>query len=298
MVTDHRQSFRKDENLTYEERLKIHPDQLWYEEERRRSRMRRALFPDIPQDTVIFANFSQLYKVDPAIFAVWLDILTKVPRSILWLLRFPSAGEEHLLRTARAWAGEDVASRVRFTSIAKKEDHVYRSRVADLFLDTIECNAHTIAADVLWTGTPILTCPKHAHKMCSRVAASMATATTFGDLMIVHSMEEYRERAIDLAQSVRYMAVHDTPGEVVYRGQGTLINLRRNIFLNRDNLPLFDTERWTRNLEKGLQEAWRRWVEGTQYEMSDEWEACEGPEKESGCIWVHDDKPVSVITYA
>lgn len=126
----------------------------------------------------------------------------------------------------------------------------------------------------------------------------MATATTFGDLMIVHSMEEYRERAIDLAQSVRYMAVHDTPGEVVYRGQGTLINLRRNIFLNRDNLPLFDTERWTRNLEKGLQEAWRRWVEGTQYEMSDEWEACEGPEKESGCIWVHDDKPVSVITYA
>lgn len=60
MVADHRQSFRKDENLTYEERLKIHPDQLWYEEERRRSRMRRALFPDIPQDTVIFANFSQV----------------------------------------------------------------------------------------------------------------------------------------------------------------------------------------------------------------------------------------------
>ena len=72
------------------------------------------------------------------IFLIWLRILRRVPRSILWLLRFPGAGKEHLLRSARLWAGEDVASRIRFTDVAKKDWHVFRARVADLFLDTAE----------------------------------------------------------------------------------------------------------------------------------------------------------------
>ena len=72
------------------------------------------------------------------IFLVWMNILTKVPRSILWLLRFPPAGEEHLLRTAKMWVGEEVASRVQFTDVATKELHIARCRVADLFLDTTE----------------------------------------------------------------------------------------------------------------------------------------------------------------
>lgn len=65
-------------------------------------------------------------------------ILRRVPGSILWLLRFPSAGEDNLLRAAATWGGPEVASRVRFTDIAKKDVHVRRCRVADLFLDTFQ----------------------------------------------------------------------------------------------------------------------------------------------------------------
>ena len=72
------------------------------------------------------------------VFATWIRILKQVPRSILWLLRFPSAAEEHLLRTASLWGGPEVAARVRFTDVAKKEAHVRRGRVADLFLDTFD----------------------------------------------------------------------------------------------------------------------------------------------------------------
>lgn len=71
-------------------------------------------------------------------FTAWLHILALVPRSIVWLLRFPAAGEEHLMRTAKAWAGDEVASRVRFSDMAQKEEHILRCRVADLFLDTLE----------------------------------------------------------------------------------------------------------------------------------------------------------------
>ena len=66
------------------------------------------------------------------IFLIWLRILCRVPRSILWLLRFPGAGEEHLLRSARLWAGEDVASQIHFTDVAKKDWHV-----SDVFYDLV-----------------------------------------------------------------------------------------------------------------------------------------------------------------
>lgn len=122
----------------------------------------------------------------------------------------------------------------------------------------------------------------------------MVHATGFGEQMVVHSAEEYENRGVALAQSVRYTLHHEPSGAVLPRGQGELVGLRRNLYLNRDNMPLFDTLRWTRNLEKGYHEAWRRWVEGTQFEGSDEWEACEGEERNSGCIWVRDDDPVNI----
>lgn len=150
---------------------------------------------------------------------------------------------------------------------------------------------------VLWSGTPILTWPKHRHKMCSRVAASMANATGFGEHMVVKTLAEYEDRAVAWANGIQYLPVRKPDSTIFIRPQGPLINLRRNLFLNRDRMPLFDTLRWTRNIEKGYQEAWRRWVEGTQYELSDEWEGCTGDEKESGCIWVKDDDPVDIIQY-
>ena len=125
----------------------------------------------------------------------------------------------------------------------------------------------------------------------------MANATGFGDQMVVGSLKEYEDRAVALANSVKYTPVTEADGVTVLRGQGELINLRRNLFLNRDKMPLFDTERWTRNIEKAYWESWRRWVEGTQFELSDEWEACKGPEKESGSIWVVDDDPVEITRY-
>jgi hypothetical protein len=39
----------------------------WQEEKQRRWKMRRELFPDLSDDTIILGNFNQLYKVRPAI---------------------------------------------------------------------------------------------------------------------------------------------------------------------------------------------------------------------------------------
>ncbi|SCZ91024.1 BZ3500_MvSof-1268-A1-R1_Chr1-3g02487 [Microbotryum saponariae] len=345
-VTDHKQAWREDETagLTAGEPHFVHsgmPNELYAIEEARRWQMRRELFPGIRDDTFIFANWNQLYKIDPFIFRIWLNILAKFPNSILWLLRFPAPGEAHLKSTALKWAGPEVAARIVFTDVANKvrssilevfvlhthrspvfsqNEHVRRGRVADLFLDTTEvretdsttssdfadfgayffsgdamqCNAHTTAADILWSGTPLLTYPRHAHKMASRVAASIAVATGLGPRMIVSSAEEYEERALQLASTLTYDHILPdpaAPAQSIYSrqqriGRGELADMRKTLYLTRETSPLFDTRRWVRNMEAGVFEAWKRWVNGTEFEDAGEWGT--GVERESGSIWVVD----------
>ncbi|CEH13751.1 O-linked N-acetylglucosamine transferase OGT [Ceraceosorus bombacis] len=396
-VCDHRQGFREPEERRAIDGRVVHPHEMsdeeaWAEEEQRRWKARKELFPSIPDDFVIFCCFNQLYKLEPEVFKAWLEILKRVPNSIIWLLRFPAAGEVHLMRAAREWAGDEVASRIVFTEVAPKGVHIHRGRIADLFLDAWECGAHTTSADILWSGTPVLTWPKHLHKMCSRVAASIVHATGHGDQMIVNSEEAYIERAVALAQELQYeywdgkgnslpavasdiqvtaealcintasgaaqphvapqqqqsqatsegapaaqktgapgQTTEQAPANVkqnaanaanaptreelaevspprsqillkigpqapagarMRRGAGELSDLRRKLFLERDrDGGLFDTKAWTRALEAGYEEAWRRYVAGTDVEDSPEWEALpeDAPEKLSAHIWVRDE---------
>lgn len=94
---------------------------------------------------------------------------------------------------------------------------------------------------VLWSGTPVLTYPRHKHKLCSRVAASIVASTGFGDQMVVNSIQQYEDRAVQLANSLKY-----TPDRV---GSGELYELRRKLFMSREDSALFDTLQWTRNAE-------------------------------------------------
>lgn len=186
----------------------------WPQELLHRRRMRDQVFgANIPPDAIILANFNQLYKIDPTTFRTWLRILSRVPNAYLWLLRFPASGEANLLRTARLWAPEDVVRRLIFTDVAPKAEHISRGCVADLFLDTPECNAHTTAADCLWSGTPLLTLPRYEWKMCSRMAAGILRGALPMDTeegrtawteLVVGIEEEYEDVAVSLASGLVY----------------------------------------------------------------------------------------------
>lgn len=238
----------------------------WVDEQRRRWKMRKELFPNLRDDTIIMGNFNQLYKIDPSTFRTWLRILSNVPKAILWLLRFPELGENNLRRTARAWAGDDVASRIVFTDVAPKQQHISRARVCDLFLDTPECNAHTTAADVLWSSTPLLTLPRYPYKMCSRMAASILRGalpkTPRGEEvareLIATDDTDYETLATRLAGSLTYQYVDGQYCE----GHGRLAEIRRILFEAKWTCALFDTHRWVSDLERAYDEAWRRWETG------------------------------------
>mmetsp|Transcript_6922 Transcript_6922/g.25504 ORF Transcript_6922/g.25504 Transcript_6922/m.25504 type:complete len:1080 (-) Transcript_6922:134-3373(-) len=194
----------------------------------------------LPTDKVIFCCFNQLYKMGPGIVKSWCRILLRVPNAVLWLLRFPPAGESRL-RSFMERQGVPP-HQILFTNVAGKDDHIRRSALADLFLDTPLCNAHTTGTDVLWAGCPILTLP--LERMATRVASSLLHAAGLGD-MVVSSIREYEEKAVFLGNN---------PLE--------LERLKRRLRDARLTCPLFDTDRWVKNLDKALLEVWARHCRG------------------------------------
>lgn len=243
----------------------------WEREQEHRWQLRKELFPHLSDSAVILGNFNQLYKIDPATFDMYLQILKAVPNAILWLLRFPDLGEQNLRRYANEWAGKQVAERIMFTDVAAKGTHITRASVVDLFLDTPECNAHTTAADVVWSGTPIVTWGKWEYKMCSRMAGSIVTSALpkgrDGDDarrdLLVQSEKHYVDTAIDLARGLRYPTSEPPDhGDKLGRGQGRLMDLRRLLWEGRWSSRLFDTKRWVRDLEVAYWSAWRKWEKG------------------------------------
>lgn len=108
--------------------------------------------------------------------------------------------------------------------------------------------------------------------MASRVSASLAYATGLGKQMVVQCREEYEERAVALASSYYDTDVQRPSfglnGDARWISEGSeLLHLRRSLFLGRETMPLFDTRRWVKNLEKGFTVAWKRWVDGTQFRV-------------------------------
>lgn len=196
----------------------------------------------LPVSAFVFTCSNQLYKFDPETFTVWCNILHRVPNSVLWLLRFPPAGEPRV-RMEAAQRGIDNR-RIIFTDVADKEHHIKRCRLADLFLDTPTCNAHTTACDVLWSGCPMMTYP--LDRMASRVAASLCYALGCPEL-VVSSHAEYEETAVELATHPYQLDL-----------------LRRKVCANRLSEPLFNTHRWVANFERCLLKMWELHADGNQ----------------------------------
>lgn len=163
-----------------------------------------------------------------------------------------------------------VASRIIFTDVAPKGRHITRASVVDLFLDTPECNAHTTAADVVWSGTPVLTWGKWGYKMCSRMAGSIVSSALplgpEGDRargeLLVKSAREYEERAVELGRGLKYLKDTEFGDAGVRKGEGRLMQLRRMFWEGRWESRLFDTRRWVRDVETAYEIAWSRWERG------------------------------------
>jgi predicted O-linked N-acetylglucosamine transferase (SPINDLY family) len=190
----------------------------------------------LPEAGFVFCCFNNNFKITPEIFALWMRLLRGVSASVLWLLEDNLDAAHNLRREAHAHGIE--ASRLVFAPRLSGAEHLARHRLADLFLDTQPYGAHTTASDALWAGLPVLTVL--GQTFAARVAASLLHAANMPEL-IADSLAAYEAMALRLAHE-----------------PDALTAIKAKLAQNRDICPLFDTARFTRNLESAYLSTWQR----------------------------------------
>jgi protein O-GlcNAc transferase len=194
----------------------------------------------LPAEGLVFCSFNNSYKITPVFFDIWMRLLRSVPGSVLWLLE-PNDLVKANLRSEAEKRGVD-SRRLIFAPLVASAEHLGRHRHADLFLDTLPCNAHTTASDALWAGLPVLTCS--GDTFAGRVAGSLLIAVGMPEL-VTGSLEEYEQTALALAHSPHRLTA-----------------LRQQLEQDRDANALFDLPKLTGNIEVAYARMWQTWLSG------------------------------------
>ena len=155
---------------------------------------------------------------------------------------------EGMKRLHDQWAKKrDISeNRLVFLENTNFEDHLSRHSLADLFLDSFNYNAHTSAVDALWTGLPILT--KSGNSFSSRICGSILKYINL-DEMVTKTNEEYFAKAVELAtRSEKYKII------------------KNKIIQAKLSGSLFDTKKYTRNLEEAFKKVHEMRIKKNKYD--------------------------------
>jgi protein O-GlcNAc transferase len=195
---------------------------------------------NLPEDSFVFCCFNNSFKITPKEFDIWMRLLSKIDGSVLWLLKANKSSEVNLKTEAKKRGIEP--NRLIFADKMPVEEHLARQKLADLFLDTFNFNAHTTASDALWVGLPVLT--KIGKGFAARVASSLLTSLEVPEL-ITTSEKEYEALALSLAMNPEKLSL-----------------IKKKLADKRTSAPLFDTETYTKNLEKAYTQVYERYTQG------------------------------------
>ncbi len=194
----------------------------------------------LPEGSFVFCSFNQGYKIEPVMFDSWMSILREVPDGILWLLQVNETTAKNLRQEAEARGVRP--ERLVFAEKLLKGEHLARLRLADLSLDTRIVNGAATTSDALWAGVPVITLK--GDNFASRMSSSILTGIGLSEL-IVDNIEEYEALAVRLAHNL-----------------DELQTVRQKLTKNLLTEPLFDTPRFTKNLERAYKGMWEIFAKG------------------------------------
>ena len=184
----------------------------------------------LPDGKFVFCCFNQNYKIGINEFNIWMRVLKKIDNSILWLIESNKKAKQNIHKQAEL--NNISSSRIIFASNLSHLKHLERHRHADIFLDTFNYNAHTTASDALRVGLPIIT--KQGNQFAARVTSSLLSALDLNEL-VTHTDEEYEALILDYALS-----------------SIKLKEIKEKLNRNKNNKPLFNTQKYTRDFELGM----------------------------------------------
>ena len=194
----------------------------------------------LANEAFIFCCFNNNYKITHREFDIWMRLLTKVKGSILWLRRFNEISHKNLIIEAKK-RGID-ASRLVFADQVPIDIHLTRYKLADLFLDTFNFNAHTTTTEALWAGLPVVT--MSGKGFAARVAGSLLNSVGLPEL-VTDNEKHYESLILELATDPSKLAT-----------------IKDKLAVNRLSKPLFDSKLYTRHLENGYSKAYQNYFDG------------------------------------
>ena len=186
----------------------------------------------LPNDKFIFATFNNSYKLNEKMFTSWMNILKRVPNSILWIVDDNEWATKNLKDYA---ASQGVyEDRLLFTPRVLPSQYLARMPLADMFLDNHPYNAGSTATDILWMGTPMVTLA--GVTFVSRMPGSMLHYSRLDEL-IANDHADYEERAVALAGQPNKLA-----------------EIRQRLLAQRQPNGAFDMNQFTQNLQQKYRE--------------------------------------------
>ena len=194
----------------------------------------------LPDDHFVFCAINNTYKISPKIFDVWMRLLRKVEKSILWLLDNNPVSKENLINEANIRGIKK--DRLVFTKRTTHENYLAQLKHADIYLDTFVYNAGATASNALWMGVPVIT--KIGESYTARMASSLLRSIDLPEL-ITTSTEDYENLAFELSTSSE-----------------KLKKIKEKLSINRVEKPLFKTEMFTRHFEDGLEQIFNNYING------------------------------------
>jgi protein O-GlcNAc transferase len=192
-------------------------------------------------DAFVFCCMNGLYKLDAETFAVWMRILARAPKSVLWLPDDGSATARANLAREAKQRGVDPA-RLVFAPRAPLPHYLARYRVADLFLDTFAYNAGATAVGALSAGLPVLTRP--GDRFVARIGASLCTSAGIPEAICADA-QAYEDRAVAWATEPHALSA-----------------VRRRLAEAHGSAALFDLPGFARQLEAAYRAIWRHREQG------------------------------------
>ncbi len=159
----------------------------------------------LPPNAFVYCCLTAPYKITEEIFSAWMQILNRVPGSVLWLT-FDSEVAKANLQAAAGVRGVEP-TRVIFAPKVVPAHYLSQLRLADLSLSAFPYGPGTLASDALRMGLPVLTI--EGKSFVSRMAGDLLTAVGLSEL-IAPDMQGYIDMAVELAENPEKLARYRT----------------------------------------------------------------------------------------
>ncbi len=189
--------------------------------------------PFINNKYFTFGSFNNPSKMTDDVLNCWSNILKKVKGSKLIIKC--SSKKRKFDRIEKIFKKNGVLDSVSFYyRIDKLEDHLNLYRKIDVALDTFPYNGVTTSFEAIWMGVPVLTMA--GYNFNSRCGESINKNLNMEQL-IAKDEDDYVDKAVGLSNN-----------------HNEYISLRKSVFTDSTESPLFNRKKFSENFFKSLKE--------------------------------------------